>query len=184
MKKKIISYILALIILISLIITISLLFKKKEDQTPLENESFMKNEVAKENINHDKDNSTYVPELHEPQEQTEKPKKNNILPNSNAQSIDAFKGYRLATNDDKNNYQITNLKKSTNSKFTTITGKVKNNGGIENFILKAKFKGEKSSSSSVEIKGLKLGQEKVFELKFLNSVTTDDYEVYIEYVGE
>lgn len=95
-----------------------------------------------------------------------------------------FEGYRKATEADKAKYEITNVNKSSNSKYTTITGSIKNKGASENVVIKADFKGEQQASSSIEVKNLKINQMENFEIRILNNIATDDYTVYVEYVGE
>lgn len=168
-KKNIIVCILVLILILSMVavISISLIKEDKIDTIPVNETDNIEKEIA------------------EPIDQFEQiEKENESLPSLSEESSEEFIGYRLATEDDKANYTITNIKKTSDSKITKVTGKIKNNGGSEQVIVKVLFNGNVVSSSSMEIKGLKVNQEKEFELKVLNNVASDDFQVYVEYVGE
>lgn len=57
---------------------------------------------------------------------------------------------------------------------------------VKKIVLKVEFKekNKTKSSSSIEIKDFKVNKTENFEIKVLNNVATDDYTVYVEYVGE
>lgn len=103
------------------------------------------------------------------------------------ETIKTGENYSKANEDDRNLYEITNLKKESHDQYTLIKGKLKNKDGKANIVIKLECLDEKNnivSSSSIEIKDLKKGSTKDFEIKMMNTVFTDNYNVVIDFVGD
>lgn len=103
------------------------------------------------------------------------------------ETIKSNDNYFKATDKDRMQYEIEDIKKKTFDNYTLIKGNIKNINGKENIVLKLECSDEKNnviSSSSIEIKGLKKKESQDFEIKMMNTVFTDNYRVYVDFVGE
>lgn len=100
-------------------------------------------------------------------------------------SLSAFEEYKKANEEEKKNYEIKEVKYIRDDKKTTIKGLLKNNGGKEKIIIKAEFYDLNNNilGSSSIYKTIKANSYDYFEIKALNNVTSDNYKVFVEYVG-
>lgn len=100
--------------------------------------------------------------------------------------IESFEGYKKTDENDSKYYEIKDIKSIKDDKTTTIKGLVKNNGGKERIIIKAEFYDLNNNvlGSSSIYENVKVNSSEYFEIKALNSVASDNYKVFVEYVGE
>lgn len=104
----------------------------------------------------------------------------------NDASCNCNENLKLATEEDKAKYSITDINYNKTDRVTTIKGYIKNNGGKENIVLKVEFYDSDKlakSSSSISL-NIKNGEKKEFNITQINSVASEDFDVLVEYVGE
>lgn len=87
---------------------------------------------------------------------------------------------------DNVNLEISNVNIKKMSKLTSVTGTIKNTGIGRNVVIKVEFYNGKNQlgSSSILLERIEKNESKDFVIKVANNIVSDDYRVFVDYVGE
>ncbi len=95
-------------------------------------------------------------------------------------------GFKKVSTGDNVNLEISNVNIKKMSKLTSVTGTIKNTDIGRNVVIKVEFyNGENPlGSSSILLERIEKNESKDFVIKVANNIVSDDYRVFVDYVGE